>query len=80
MQGRQLFDDDEFGKNLEVLLENGANINFYMFHGGTNFGFTNGGLTVARGWDTADVTRQGKFYFRKLSVFPIRVRQRSAHP
>ena len=42
-----------------------------MFHGGTNFGFTNGGLTVARGWYTADVTRQGKFFFRKLLVFPI---------
>lgn len=27
---------------LEKMLSAGANVNFYMFHGGTNFGFTNG--------------------------------------
>jgi beta-galactosidase len=27
---------------LEVLLAEGASVNFYMFHGGTNFGLTNG--------------------------------------
>ncbi|MBN2643094.1 MAG: beta-galactosidase [Victivallales bacterium] len=27
---------------LEIMLQAGAHINFYMFHGGTNFGFTNG--------------------------------------
>ncbi|MBN2642391.1 MAG: beta-galactosidase, partial [Victivallales bacterium] len=27
---------------LEKMLEAGAHVNFYMFHGGTNFGFTNG--------------------------------------
>jgi beta-galactosidase len=27
---------------LETLLESGASVNFYMFHGGTNFGLTNG--------------------------------------
>ena len=28
--------------DLEVLLARGASVNVYMFHGGTNFGFTNG--------------------------------------
>ena len=55
-EGRNLFDDEEFGHNLDVLLSHGASVNFYMFHGGTNFGFTSGGLTIARGWYTADVT------------------------
>ena len=27
---------------LEEMLQAGASVNFYMFHGGTNFGFTNG--------------------------------------
>lgn len=30
------------GADLQSLLEEGANVNFYMFHGGTNFGFTAG--------------------------------------
>lgn len=29
-------------ENFEIMLERGANVNFYMFHGGTNFGFMNG--------------------------------------
>lgn len=29
-------------ENFETMLERGANVNFYMFHGGTNFGFMNG--------------------------------------
>ena len=33
---------DEAVKTLEDLLALGASVNFYMFHGGTNFGFTNG--------------------------------------
>lgn len=28
--------------SLEKMLKSGAHVNFYMFHGGTNFGFTNG--------------------------------------
>ncbi len=28
--------------DMETILKNGGSINFYMFHGGTNFGFTNG--------------------------------------
>lgn len=30
------------GRELDTMLKNGASINIYMFHGGTNFGFTNG--------------------------------------
>jgi hypothetical protein len=55
-EGRNLFDDAHFGENLQVLLDKKANINFYMFHGGTNFGFTSGALKIARGYYTADVT------------------------
>ena len=29
-------------KDVETMLRSGAGLNFYMFHGGTNFGFTNG--------------------------------------
>ncbi len=29
-------------QELDELLAVGASVNFYMFHGGTNFGFTNG--------------------------------------
>ncbi|MCX5144550.1 MULTISPECIES: beta-galactosidase family protein [unclassified Streptomyces] len=29
-------------RELDELLSTGASVNFYMFHGGTNFGFTNG--------------------------------------
>lgn len=33
---------DESAAELETLLASGASVNFYMFHGGTNFGLTNG--------------------------------------
>ena len=33
---------EDIAKDLQVLLDSGASFNFYMFHGGTNFGFTNG--------------------------------------
>ena len=33
---------EQSANDLEVLLELGASVNIYMFHGGTNFGFTNG--------------------------------------
>ncbi|CAG5098947.1 Oidioi.mRNA.OKI2018_I69.XSR.g16113.t1.cds [Oikopleura dioica] len=55
-EGRNLFDTSEFTRNLDIILDQKASVNFYMFHGGTNFGFTNGGLTIARGYYTADVT------------------------
>ena len=32
----------ETARNLDELLGRGASVNIYMFHGGTNFGFTNG--------------------------------------
>lgn len=32
-------------KTLDEMLKTGANVNFYMFHGGTNFGFTAGIIT-----------------------------------
>ena len=35
-------DADETARNLDELLARGASVNIYMFHGGTNFGFTNG--------------------------------------
>lgn len=33
---------DDVADNYDRLLKQGGNINFYMFHGGTNFGFMNG--------------------------------------
>ncbi|WP_137992515.1 glycoside hydrolase family 35 protein [Streptomyces vilmorinianum] len=33
---------DQAARELDELLAAGASVNFYMFHGGTNFGFTNG--------------------------------------
>ncbi len=32
----------EVADELSAMLKTGASVNFYMFHGGTNFGFTNG--------------------------------------
>ncbi|MFE4369165.1 beta-galactosidase [Streptomyces sp. NPDC056835] len=37
-----LRDPDQAARELDELLATGASVNFYMFHGGTNFGFTNG--------------------------------------
>ncbi|XP_006006948.1 beta-galactosidase-1-like protein 2 isoform X2 [Latimeria chalumnae] len=37
-----VFDADEMVKTVSEILEKGASINLYMFHGGTNFGFMNG--------------------------------------
>ncbi|MFF1506457.1 beta-galactosidase [Streptomyces sp. NPDC058326] len=35
-------DPEEAARELDEALAAGASVNFYMFHGGTNFGFTNG--------------------------------------
>ncbi|MFI1188330.1 beta-galactosidase family protein [Streptomyces californicus] len=35
-------ESDRAARELDELLATGASVNFYMFHGGTNFGFTNG--------------------------------------
>ena len=35
-------DAQEAARELDELLASGASVNFYMFHGGTNFGLTNG--------------------------------------
>ncbi|WP_405902405.1 beta-galactosidase [Streptomyces sp. NBC_00656] len=35
-------DPGHAARELDELLSTGASVNFYMFHGGTNFGFTNG--------------------------------------
>lgn len=40
--GHVVRDPDEAARELDELLSAGASVNFYMFHGGTNFGFTNG--------------------------------------
>ncbi len=33
---------DSFEENLRAILSQNASVNFYMFHGGTNFGYMNG--------------------------------------
>ncbi|WP_369142726.1 beta-galactosidase family protein [Streptomyces sp. R44] len=35
-------DAEDAARELDEVLATGASVNFYMFHGGTNFGFTNG--------------------------------------
>ena len=35
-------ESDETAEQLEQMLQDGGSVNLYMFHGGTNFGFTNG--------------------------------------
>ncbi len=39
---RKQRDPDEIAANLDAFAEMDASINFYTFHGGTNFGFWNG--------------------------------------
>lgn len=39
--------DDELIKTAAFMYEMGANFNFYMIHGGTNFAFWNGAGTAA---------------------------------
>ena len=34
---------EDFSSELRAILAEGASVNLYMFHGGTNFGFMNGG-------------------------------------
>ena len=53
---RNPLDNVLFRRHLEMIINRGASVNFYMFHGGTNFGFTSGAITLERGYYTADVT------------------------
>lgn len=39
-----VFDADQMMKTVQEIIKDGASINLYMFHGGTNFGFMNGAL------------------------------------
>lgn len=43
-------------ESLIKMLADGANVNFYMFYGGTNFGFTAGANVHGPGNYSADVT------------------------
>lgn len=45
---------EDVAANYKSLLEKGVFVNFYMFCGGTNFGFQNGGLVGRFGADTLD--------------------------
>ncbi|MBU5442205.1 beta-galactosidase [Paenibacillus sp. MSJ-34] len=42
MEPHHVRDADDVANVLDEMLESGASINMYMFHGGTNFGFYNG--------------------------------------
>jgi beta-galactosidase len=46
---------DELQKDVQFLLANGKSFNFYVVHGGTNFGFTAGANSGSKGFE-ADVT------------------------
>lgn len=41
---------------LRKMLQQGANVNFYMFHGGTNFAFTSGANDGGPGRFNTDIT------------------------
>ena len=60
----------EFEKVLMWILETKGSVNFYMFHGGTNFGFMNGrneGLDATNEVDSVPykptITSYGTFWF-----------------
>lgn len=48
-------DANEVANSLRLMLEAGANVNFYMFFGGTNFGFTAGANNYGKDY-VADIT------------------------
>ena len=65
----------DFEKVLKWIIEQDSSVNFYMFHGGTNFGFMNGaneglGATNQGGKEPyqADVTSYGQ-YNQMVAVF-----------
>jgi len=41
-------DHQEVANELKTMLDDGGSVNFYMFHGGTNFGFMNGANSFSR--------------------------------
>ncbi|MCQ2457056.1 MAG: beta-galactosidase [Clostridia bacterium] len=41
-EGHHVRSAEDIKNNVRTILGSGASFNFYMFHGGTNFGFTNG--------------------------------------
>lgn len=55
-ENMQRVNTDAIVKTLIEMLDAGANVNFYMFFGGTNFGFTAGANDGVLGDFTADVT------------------------
>ncbi|XP_060084026.1 beta-galactosidase-1-like protein 2 [Ylistrum balloti] len=54
-QGHNTRAVDVFRNTLKSLLDDGASVNVYMFHGGTNFGFTSGANIEKDGYQS-DVT------------------------
>lgn len=38
-------------RQIDWMLDNGVSVNIYMFHGGTNFAYTNGANTVGKGYE-----------------------------
>lgn len=49
-------DTKQVADSLRMMLESGANVNFYMFFGGTNFGFTAGANKAGIGDYVVDIT------------------------
>ncbi|KAK9874561.1 hypothetical protein WA026_005396 [Henosepilachna vigintioctopunctata] len=54
-EARQTRSLETFAIELENILERGASLNFYMFHGGTNWGFMNGANNFGEDYQ-ADIT------------------------
>ena len=49
---RNAYNNQKFETTLREVVKRGASINFYMFHGGTNFGFYSGAISLEKGYYT----------------------------
>lgn len=59
--------DAEFISTLESIFKYKGSVNFYMFHGGTNFGFMAGANTLPEEpYYGGDVTSYGNFFKNEL--------------
>ncbi len=65
----------EFERNLMEILSFNASVSFYMFHGGTNFGFMNGANAGEEdlGNYLPDITSYGKRVLKKSVLFQIKL-------
>ena len=64
---RNAYNNQKFETTLREVVKRGASINFYMFHGGTNFGFYSGAISLEKGYYTGS-----QRYFRILKILKFK--------